>query len=95
MLIMSQNKEDIVILDAVKNVHIDLNDKELGEHPIYVYKDILVMLGKYRDRDRCKEILADIANHYQEVEKYKVTKNNLLQSEFVYYMPEEQIAERE
>lgn len=72
MLILTQNKKRIVNLDNISNIY-------YNGLAILAKADDIYTLGTYSSTERCKEILEEILDFYQDIS----VPNS------VYYMPEE------
>lgn len=93
MIILSQNRNSIVNLDNIINIHVE-NDYYSTEYIIYYETETFKSkLGKYSSIERCKEILEDILSSYQELEedRYHImgSGNSLRTIKCIYKMPEE------
>jgi len=87
MIIISQDKEDLINFDNVKMISVDENvigvDVNLDEGDFYE-------LGTYKSNKRAREVLKDIIKSYRayrtaEVDGY----TNVLEETAVFQMPEE------
>ena len=71
MIIVSQDKEEIVNFDNVESIWID-EDYEEKEFTIEATADTNSTLGCYKTKERAKEVLQDIVKHYYNYEFIKV-----------------------
>jgi regulatory protein YycI of two-component signal transduction system YycFG len=76
MLILNQDKEDLVILGNMTNITVRLVNEDCE---VIAYSAF--WLGKYPTKDRAKEVLREIANAYSDASVTSWAK--------VYEMPEE------
>lgn len=76
MIIVSQDKEEVVNFDNVESIWID-SDEE-GRFSIEATADTNSTLGYYKTKERAKEVLIDIVENY-----------NITPLAMVYKMPKE------
>lgn len=93
MIILSQNRNSIVNLDNIINIHVE-NDYYSTEYLIYYETEKFTRkIGKYSSIERCKEILQEILSTYKELEKDRCqmigTGNYLITLKCIYEMPKE------
>lgn len=78
MLILSQDKNEIININNVIDIHIEENI--LGLYIIYFESERhLRELGRYSSIERCREVLEEILDFYI----------NIVQTHSVFVMPEE------
>lgn len=89
MLILSQNKSEIVNLNNVTNMFTYFNDK--------IIKCMLISggethIGEYETEERAKEVLQEIIKHYNLLKKNSVyamgDSGFIFEEKFYYEMPE-------
>ena len=92
MLILTQDGCRVVKFKDIINLAVSYDD----DTTIYcdTNNDDEIPLGFYKDKERCKEVLKEIIDHYDTLEKSKLyTKNgytlSIAESSFIYEMPEE------
>lgn len=94
MLIYTQDRNDILNFKNIIDLYIRYRDNDNSIYCNSIYCDTNlgceIPLGTYETKERCKEILIDILNGYQNIQRYKYSKNdfNLYTPSFVYFMPE-------
>lgn len=98
MWIMSQNKENLFNIDKFQGIEYGTTrnhkHRKGGEPPediptLFLSDGCLEQLGRYETKERCLEILEDIANMYQYANECAVTGVGSTQPEFVYQMPKD------
>lgn len=94
MLILTQDGLQVVKFKDITDLFVDyIND--YASHAIYYKtKDIYdTPLGSYKTKERCKEVLKDLVEHYDKLEKSKLYAKGSSyynhEKSFVFYMPEE------
>ena len=70
MIIISQDKEEIVNFDNIENIWI--NTDEEGRFTIEATADTNSTLGYYKKKERAKEVLKEIQSNYTASELLKV-----------------------
>ena len=70
MIIVSQDKEEIVNFDNIENIWIDADEE--GRFTIEATADTNSTLGYYKTKERAKEVLKEIQSNYTESELLKV-----------------------
>lgn len=92
MLILTQDGCRVVKFKDIINLAVSYDD----DTTIYcdTNNDDEIPLGFYKDRERCKEVLKEIIDHYDTLEKSKLYAKNgytlsIAESSFIYEMPEE------
>ena len=92
MIIVSQDKEEIVNFDLICNIFV------FGSGIKCILADGCdTIIGEYKTQKRAKEVLEEIINMYKATESFIATANRIsdnvgalaIQKGFVYYMPEE------
>ena len=94
MLILSQDGLQVVKFKDITDLFIDYIDNYSSHAIYYKTKDIYdTPLGSYKTKERCKEVLKDLVNHYDQLEKSKLYAKSSSyynhEKSFVFYMPEE------
>lgn len=92
MLILSQDRQRVINFKDITELYISYID---DDSTIYcdTNNDNEIALGFYKDKEHCKEVLIEIVEHYNKVEKSRLyarsgyTPN--ITGNFTYYMPEE------
>lgn len=92
MLILSQDRQRVINFKDITELYINYID---DDSTIYcdTNNDNEIALGFYKDKERWKEVLIEIVEHYNKVEKSRLyarsgyTPN--ITGNFTYYMPEE------
>lgn len=92
MLILSQDRQRVINFKDITELYVSYID---DDSTIYcdTNNDNEIALGFYKDKERCKEVLIEIVEHYNKVEKSRLyarsgyTPN--ITGNFTYYMPEE------
>ena len=89
MIIVSQDKEEIVNFDKVESIWI-CSDEE-GRFTIEATAHTNATLGTYDTEERAKEILQDIWEFYETVERYKSSNGMAIvfEKSYVYEIPKE------
>ncbi len=86
MIIVSQNKADIINFDNITHMYFEPNDNTINVLTEY---DDYISIGKYKTKKRAKEVLREIINSYRD---YRTAEcdgyTNVLQETAVYEMPE-------
>lgn len=91
MIIVSQDKDNVINYDNVKSLWIDDNvlDKTNTTFHINADEDFL---GEYETEERAKEVLKEIWEFYEISKRYECSSNNsitiFLEPKFAYQMPE-------
>ena len=91
MLIL-QDKQRVIKFKNVTDLYISYLD---NDSTIYcdTNNNTEIALGFYKDKERCKEILEEIVEHYNRLEKSKLYAKsgytNGIIGSFIYYMPDE------
>lgn len=92
MLILTQDGCRVVKFKDIINLAVSYDD----DTTIYcdTNNDDEIPLGFYKDKERCKEVLKEIIDHYDTLEKSKLYAKNgytlsIAESSFIYEMPEE------
>ena len=75
MIIVSQDKEEILNFDRIENVWIDVSGE--GEFTIEATADTNSTLGHYKTKDRAKEVLQAIAGMYQTEKMFTCTESEV------------------
>lgn len=95
MLIVKQNRSEIVNLNCMEEVFVAERDHNLADDGYGVYARGAsgkgVTLGEYKDEERAESVLREIVKEYQ-TPAYKVDTMNFIiraESAVVYEMPEE------
>ena len=93
MLILNQEKQIIIKFKDITELYVSYLDDDTT---IYcdTNNDDEIPLGFYKDKERCKEVLKEIIDHYDTLEKSKLYAKNgytlsIAESSFIYEMPEE------
>lgn len=98
MLICTQDKHRVVKFKDITDLYISYLDNDNTIYcttPEYEYdeysREYGITLGTYETKDRCKEVIIEILNRYQSIQKHKHNKNasGVYSPSFVYFMPEE------
>ena len=92
MLILSQDRQRVINFKDITELYISYID---DDSTIYcdTNNDNEIAHGFYKDKEHCKEVLIEIVEHYNKVEKSRLyarsgyTPN--ITGNFTYYMPEE------
>ena len=93
MLILTKDGLQVVKFKDITDLFVDyIND--YASHAIYYKtKDIYdTPLGSYKTKERWKEVLKDLVDHYDKLEKSKLYAGSSYynhEKSFVFYMPEE------
>lgn len=92
MLILTQDGCRVVKFKDIINLAVSYDD----DTTIYcdTNNGTEISLGFYKDKERCKEVLKEIIDHYDTLEKSKLYAKNgytlsIAESSFIYEMPEE------
>lgn len=93
MLILTQDGCRVVKFKDIINLAVSYDDND--NYTIYcdTNNEYEIEIGTYKDKERCKEVLIEIVEHYNKVEKSRLyarsgyTPN--ITGNFTYYMPEE------
>lgn len=90
MIIVSQDKDNVINYDNVKSLWIDDNVLDKTNTTFYINADG-DFLGEYETEERAKEILQDIWELYETVERYKSSNGMAIvfEKSYVYEMPKE------
>lgn len=92
MIIVSQDKDNIVNFDNVVSIGIedfDLNDKNCFQRITAETLGTSVLLGDYKTEERAKEVLKEITKKYEN-SMWRLGRNTLsFEDEFIYEMPKE------
>lgn len=97
MIIVSQDKKSIVIIDNVTTIWIENPEENDSEKfSIETSAEVDKCLGYYETEERAKEILKEIVQCYANTEQYKSVSNtasadflnDLLKNAIIYAMPE-------
>lgn len=92
MLILSQDRQRVINFKDITELYVSYID---NDNTIYydTNNDSEIPLGFYKDKERCKEVLIEIVEHYNKVEKSRLyTRSGYIPNitgNFTYYMPEE------
>lgn len=93
MLILTQDGCRVVKFKDIINLAVSYDDND--NYTIYcdTNNEYEIEIGTYKDKERCKEVLKEIIQHYNRLEKYKLyarsgDTSGIIGS-FIYEMPEE------
>lgn len=75
MLILTQNKEEIINLDEISNIYIVDNNIWVNNGGVEPISNI----GNYETKDRCKEILKNILRRYRACNGDKYIRNEIFE----------------
>ena len=84
MLIRSQDKRMIVILESVENLQVNTAGNIVARYPSESKMDIM---GTYSSIDRAIEVLDDLQGAYQYIEECKAVGVENPEPRFVFQMP--------
>lgn len=90
MIIVSQEKEKIVNFDNLIQIYITQDEEETANFIRYESVDSLYEdLGEYKTEERAKEVLQEIWEFYETVERYKSSNGMAIVFEkgYAYEMP--------
>ena len=92
MIIVSQDKSEIVNFDRINYIQVSKIDKSKSVIEInYADMDWKTVV-KYETEERAKEVLQEILEFYEISKRYECSSNNsitiFLEPKFVYQMPE-------
>ena len=87
MLIRSQNKRELFVLEKISMVEVGPKYGK-GETDWLIEINHQKTIGVYPSEKRAVEILDEICNTYQYAKECETTGVGASQPEFVYYMPE-------
>lgn len=89
MLIVSQDREEILNFENIENIWISAEERKFA---IEATADTNTTLGYYKTKERAKEIIAQIVELYEKCQIVVDERNrlvNYVQKPKVYRMPEE------
>ena len=97
MIIVNQDKDNIINFDNVDNIDIVANSNRIGEEEPYTicYETSTRRegLGIYKTEERAKEVLQEIIRHYDELRRNSIYSMGddkyVFGTRFYYEMPEE------
>ena len=97
MIIVSQDKDNVINYDNVKSLWIDDNVLDKTNTTFYINADD-DFLGEYETEERAKEVLKEIWKFYEISKRYECSSNNgitiFLEPKFAYQMPESRVIRR-
>jgi hypothetical protein len=96
MIIVSQDKDNIVNFDNVVSVGIidfDINDKNCWQRITAETLGTAIVLGDYKTEERAKEVLKEMTGHYHRLKRNSVyamgDSGFSFDEKFYYEMPKE------
>ena len=92
MIIVNQNKSEIVNFDRINYIQVSKIDKKSKSVIEINYADMdWKIIAEYKTEERAKEILQDICEFYETVERYKSSNGMAIVfgKSYVYEMPKE------
>lgn len=91
MIIINQDKNNVINYDNVKSLWIEDNVLDETNTTFYINADE-DFLGEYKTEERAKEVLKEIWEFYEISKRYECSSNNgitlFLEPTFAYQMPE-------
>lgn len=90
MIIVSQDKDTIINHDNVQLLWINKNILNKTNKTFYIYADH-DFLGEYKTEERAKEVLQELWQFYETVERYKSSNGMAIvfEKRYAYEMPED------
>lgn len=91
MIIVSQDKDNIINFDNVENIDIVADLDGTGEVPYEIYyetKSKRDTLGRYKTEERAKDVLKEITNEYLKCNITNIVHNYAYVENRAYKMPE-------
>ncbi len=90
MIIVSQDKDKIINHDNVQLLWINKNILNKTIKTFYIYADH-DFLGEYKTEERAKEVLQELWQFYETVERYKSSNGMAIvfEKRYAYEMPED------
>ena len=94
MLILTQDGLQVVKFKDITDLFVDYIDNYASYAIYYKTNNIYDLpLSSYETKERCKEVLKDLVEHYDKLEKSKLYAEDRSyynhEKSFVFYMPEE------
>ena len=91
MIIVSQDKDEIVNFDNIGKIYIDYSNGNYEVSCTDIKGCYLTRLGEYKTEERAKEVLQEIIEFYEILKRHECSSNNgrtlFIKETFVYEMP--------
>ena len=93
MIIVSQDKTEIVNFDNITRIYVHKCPNEISDVRCDTVNDLVINLGNYDTEERAKEVLQEIIEFYEISKRHECSSNNgmtlFIKITFVYETPKE------